>query len=142
MARGGRIQLDKKFVKQFEQELRMTIQKVGRGTKKATIQAAEEILDKSLQQVPLDYAGLAASAFIEVSGNYRTGFQATVGYGGNGDPVNPRTGKRASEYMVVVHEDLKAEHEVGKSKFLEDPINEYKNQFVHRSATIINDFLK
>ena len=68
------------------------------------------------------------SAFYEVTrrsdvSGYR--YEGVVGYGGNGDPVNPRTGRRASSYMVEVHEDLSVVHPTGKAKFLEDPVREY-----------------
>jgi hypothetical protein len=53
-------------------------------------------------------------------------YQGEVGYGGNGDPVNPRTGKRASSYMVDLHENMDTPHQNGKAKFLEDPVREYQ----------------
>jgi hypothetical protein len=71
---------------------------------------------------------MLASAFYEVSRRTDVGgyvYAARVGYGGNGDPINPRTGKRASQYMVKLHEDLTTPHHNGKAKFLEDPVREF-----------------
>lgn len=124
MARGGRITLDLNF-SDFERAMQAAISRVERGTKKATIAACEEIKKRSLEQVPRDTETIAKSFFYEIHGSYRN-FTATIGYGGNGDPVNPKTGKRASEYMVKVHEDLEARHpRGGKAKFFEDPLREY-----------------
>ena len=115
---------------QFEARCEAAIRNLGRGTKKATIAACEEILGNSMSQVPKDTYTLLMSAFYDVSRRSDTSaaryvYEAIVGYGGNGDPVNPKTGRRASSYMVAVHEDLSAVHPVGKAKFLEDPVREY-----------------
>ncbi|MNU03208.1 hypothetical protein D3C72_2471540 [compost metagenome] len=66
-------------------------------------------------------------------------FSAEIGYGGNGDPVNPKTGRRASEYMVVVHEDLSAKHTTGNAKFLERPVASYQLKFGAKIADILRD---
>ena len=108
------------------------ITKVGNGSRKALIEACNIISEESLNQVPRDTNTLALSQYWEVTGNYRTGWSATIGYGGNGDPVNPKTGKTASSYMLAVHEDLTAVHIHGKAKFLEDPIRDFaRERFPH-----------
>jgi hypothetical protein len=70
------------------------------------------------------------SAYYEVSRRSDTSlstwaYEAIIGYGGNGNPINPKTGYPASSYMLAVHEDLLAFHPVGKAKFLEDPVRDY-----------------
>lgn len=121
----------------FENFLEVNISKVLRGTKRATKAACEEILANSLDQVPRDTNTLADSAFYEVLGSY-SNFTGIVGYGGNGDPVNPRTLQPASYYMIAVHEDLSAHHPTGKAKFLEDPVNDYAVKFAPNAASIIS----
>jgi hypothetical protein len=135
MAKGGRSSITVDF-SAFEKQLLITMDRVERGTKKATIAACQEILRRSLQQVPRDTETLAKSAFYEVKGN-RKNFVGYVGYGGNGDPRNPKTAQAASKYMVVVHEDLSAKHKVGKAKFLEDPVREYQKEHLARAANIL-----
>ncbi|NLD21611.1 MAG: hypothetical protein GX664_03895 [Bacteroidales bacterium] len=135
MARGGRAAFNIEYSK-FSKSLEVLLSKVERGTKKATRQACEEILAESLRQVPKDTNTLAKSAFYEIHGKYRN-FTATIGYGGNGDPINPKTGRPASDYMVVVHEDLQAHHPVGKAKFLEDPVREYQRKMRQTYARAI-----
>lgn len=120
----------KKVLDTFNARCEFAIRNVGRGTKKATEEAAKEILAESLFQVPKDTTTLMQSAFYEVHRRTDTAattwaYEATIGYGGNGDPINPKTGKPASSYMVAVHEDLRAWHISGKAKFLEDPVREY-----------------
>lgn len=122
------IDMDDKSLKNFNKQCNIAIEKVGNGSRKALIAACEEILADSMAQVPTDTFTLLLSAFWEVTGHYKTGWQATIGYGGNGDPVNPKTGKPASYYAVYVHEDLQAQHPVGKAKFLEDPVREYARE--------------
>lgn len=140
MARGGRANFDIDF-SEFERSLDVVMSRVERGTKRATRAACEEILEASLDQVPRDTNALAESAYYEIKGKYRN-FVGVIGYGGNGDPVNPKTGRPASEYMVAVHEDLEAKHADGtKAKFLEDPVKQYQEKFAVNSATIIKEDL-
>lgn len=122
--------LSNKEVEKFEARCELAIRNVLNGSKKATTAAAEEILKESLLQVPKNTSTLMASGFYEVqrrtdtADSYYT-YEAIIGYGGNGDPVNPITGEPASYYMLAVHEDLTAIHPNGKAKFLEDPVREY-----------------
>ena len=128
---------DQKSLDHFEAQCEAAIRNLGKGTRKATIAACEEILGNSMAEVPKDTYTLLMSAFYEVT--KRTdisspSFEAIVGYGGNGDPVNPKTGRRASSYMVKVHEDLSAYHSTGKAKFLEDPVREYARENFPRTV--------
>lgn len=116
---------EKKSLKDFEAQCNIAISKLGNGSRKALIEACEEILDESMMQVPVDTSTLMDSAYWEVKGHWRTGWNATIGYGGNGDPINPKTGRPASSYAVAVHEDLSVVHPIGKAKYLEDPVRAY-----------------
>lgn len=126
--------IDRSELRNFNASCEAFITKVGRGTRKATLEACRVISEDSLNQVPRDTDTLAQSQFWEVTGNYRVGFSAVIGYGGNGDPINPRTGQRASSYMVAVHENLTANHPIGKAKFLEDPVRAYALERFPRTA--------
>jgi len=134
-----RTTVDFRFTKhevgKFDASCAVAMRNIFRGTKKATIAACEEILKMSLLEVPRDTSTLADSAFYEVSVREDIKshvFEAIVGYGGNGDPINPKTGKPASSYMVAVHERLDVHHPVGKAKFLEDPVRRFANENFHR----------
>lgn len=131
----------------FNAQCEAAIRNLGKGTKKATIAACEEILFNSKVEVPKDTYALVSSAFYKVSRRTDTAastwsYEAIVGYGGNGDPVNPKSGKRASFYMLKVHEDLSAYHQTGKAKFLEDPVRDYaKDKFARTVFTYAQESL-
>lgn len=121
---------DRQSFRAFNARCEFAIRNIDRGTKKATIAAAEEIMAASRAQVPILTSTLLQSAYYTVNRRTDTAsttwaYEATLGYGGNGDPINPTTGMPASSYMVAVHEDLNATHPIGKAKFLEDPVREY-----------------
>ena len=135
----GQFTFSKKEASQFGDRCEASIRNVFSGTKKATEAACQEILGNSMAEVPKDTHTLLMSAFYEVSRRSDTAastwaYEAILGYGGNGDPINPRTGQPASTYMVDVHEDLTARHPVGKAKFLEDPVREYANNNFKRTV--------
>lgn len=116
---------DKKSLNDFDAQCSVAISKLGNGSRKALMQACEDILEDSMAQVPIDTSTLMLSAYWEIRGHWKTGWDAVIGYGGNGDPINPKTGKPASSYAVAVHEDLSAHHPIGKAKYLEDPVRAY-----------------
>lgn len=123
-----RIDFDKKSLRDFEAACEVAIRNVMTGSKKATTEACEEILRNSKEQVPTETTTLRQSGFYEVNrrGDVKGyAYEGIIGYGGNGNPINPKTGIAASEYMVAVHEDMTAVHPNGKAKFLEDPVREY-----------------
>lgn len=131
--------VNNKELKQFDAKCEAAIRNVFRGTKKATEAACQEILGNSMAEVPKDTYTLLMSAFYEVTRRSDTAastwaYEGVLGYGGNGDPINPKTGRPASAYMVDVHEDLSARHRNGKAKFLEDPVREYANNNFKRTV--------
>lgn len=82
-------------------------------TARALYSEANKIFIDSQAQVPIDTGALRASGI--VTKPYVVGTTATVqiSYGG-----------AAAPYAVIVHEDLEANHPVGKAKFLEDPLTQ------------------
>lgn len=125
---------DERSFREFDAQCNVAISKLGNGSRKALMAACEEILGESMAQVPQDTSTLLMSAFWEINGHWKTGWDAIIGYGGNGDPVNPKTGKPASSYMLAVHEDLSAVHPIGKAKYLEDPVREYARERFPRTV--------
>lgn len=125
---------DQASLNSFNASCQVAISKLGNGSRKALVEACEEIMNESLAQVPQDTSTLLLSAFWEVDGDYKTGWNATLGYGGNYDPINPKTGKPASSYMLAVHENLSARHPIGKAKFLEDPVRAYAEEKFPRTV--------
>lgn len=131
--------LDISELRKFDARCEAAMRNIGRGSKKATEAACREILATSKLQVPFGTGTLYASAFYEVTRRTDTArtvwsYEGIVGYGGNGDPVNPVTGEKASSYMMAVHENLAAFHANGKAKFLEDPVREYARENFPRTV--------
>ena len=126
--------LDYNSLSNFNARCEAAINRVGNGSRKALVEACNEIIENSLAQVPYATGTLGLSAFWEITGSYKTLWEASLGYGGNGDPVNPKTGKPASSYALIVHEDLYAHHPIGKAKFLEDPVREYAREKYPRTV--------
>lgn len=135
---------DKQSLDKFDAQCNVALSKLGNGSRKALVEACNVILGESMAQVPQETSTLLMSAFWEVNGHYTTGWNAIIGYGGNGDPINPKTGKPASSYMMAVHENLSAHHPIGKAKFLEDPVREYaatnfpRTVFKHAQESLAN----
>lgn len=121
--------------RKFASSMEAVIRNVYTGTKRATEQACQEILEDSLRQVPRDTGTLASTAFYDVQRRRTTkrytyegivGYAGMVGAGYSHDRFNPKSRRAASEYAFIVHEDLGAVHpNGGKAKFLEDPVRDY-----------------
>lgn len=125
---------------EFQKSLRSTVKDVGVGSEEGVLKTVHEITEETLKQVPRQYGTLAKSYQFKIRSSDAM-ILAELGYGRNGDPVDRRTGKHASEYMVVVHEDLEAVHEVGKAKYLEDPWRKYAPKFRQNIADSVNKYL-
>jgi hypothetical protein len=100
--------------------------------------AAREALEESLAQVPKVTGTLADSAFMHKIGNA----EYMIGYG-DSSSVNPKSKRAASDYMVQIHEDMALQHEHGgKAKFLEDPVNQYAEDFQMEVVAALQEGLK
>ena len=66
----------------------------------------------SQEQVPIKYGILKASGQVTLPTYSEHSVEVDIGYGG-----------AASDYALVVHENLEAHHPHGKAKYLEDPVN-------------------
>lgn len=77
--------------------------------------AAEVILDASQADVPVDTGDLKRSGY-----TIRRGKKATIGYR---DPVS-----------VIVHENMRARHERGRAKFLENAMNSHRDEALEAIA--------
>lgn len=111
-------EVDKGSIKNLQAHLDRATFLFIKNSREAVRQEVDEIMEESQAQVPFDTGTLAQSAFIEED----TAGNITFGYGGPNDSINPKTGQKSSEYMMVVHERLDVFHPTGKAKFFEDPL--------------------
>lgn len=119
----------------FRNYLRKLDAESKQAAKEAMKESLKELSEEILRQVPRDTNTLVNSYSFKIvdEGDQVT---AKFGFALTKDPVNPKTGLRASQYMLAVHEDLSARHpNGGKAKFLEDPIRDFQAEF-YRKATV------
>lgn len=85
------------------------------------VQIGEEIMaDSKEHYVPVRTGALRASGNVQIEKQDRN-FTVVMGFGGV-----------ASEYAVVVHEDMTAHHTVGSAKYLETPYRKGTSDFADR----------
>jgi hypothetical protein len=85
--------------------------------------ADQVIMTESAVECPRDTWTLVNSRFVKRPVEFAGGVFVDMGYGGPNDRKNPKNKKMASEYMIIVHEDLLGHnYKVGGPKFLENPV--------------------
>lgn len=126
--------------KQFKQKLMATGSSIKRGSVNIALSEAEDIMAESIEQVPKDTGTLAEAAFVE-KGKSALG-NTVVRFGYRPDKVNNKSRVTTGEYMIRVHEDMEMKHDNGKSKFLEDPINDYRKKAPNSIGAKIKELIK
>ena len=113
-----------------------TIVRVRRERRKIVKAEAEEILQESLAQVPVDTGTLKNSAYIREfdDGSYEVGY-------GKGSAVNPKSHRVASDYMLAQHENSTLTHPIGKDHFLSDPVREHQQRYEAKMARKMSQVL-
>lgn len=127
-------------------DLEKTLKALGRlnaEQKQALAQAmfteANLVMTTSKRQVPVDTGALRSTGHVRLAQIKGEVVSVELGYGGpagSGDPTgggrnytSNQTGRVVASgekvgYGYYVHEDLEAQHTVGKAKFLEEPLTE------------------
>jgi len=90
---------------------------------KAIYQEAQIEMTESKRRVPVDTGVLRASGFVQDPEKSGGNISVTLAYGG-----------AASEYAVIVHEDLEAFHPIGQAKYLESVLKESAKYMAARIA--------
>ena len=97
----------------------------------AMIEEQEKVMASAKERTPVDFGVLRASGTVlppKISG---TGVEVVAGFGG-----------AASDYAVIVHEDLSANHPTGQSKFLESAFLERAHEMPRALAAGVYAALK
>lgn len=142
---GVTMKLDERSIRSFKKNVDALIYAEGEYAKEDIADFCDEVLKLSNQLVPVDTGTLAESAGYKITkkGN---GYSARMGYGVTKNPVNPRTGKRASSYAGEVHENyhftesdgVKAN---GQGKFFEKALYQYTEDFYRRNKESLRELL-
>lgn len=96
--------------------------------REAMTEALNELQQEIIYMTPRDTNTLVNSFSFRIVDETNI-MRAVFGFGLEKDMVNPKTGQKASEYVIAVHEDLEAYHPQGSAKFLETPVNRFRDKF-------------
>lgn len=99
------------------------VERARAGAAQASYEEGEVEMTMSKRQVPVDTGALRSTGHVEPPQWQGDTVTVGLGYGG---PAGPGF-KRDVGYAVWVHENLMAHHEVGKAKYLEDPMRDEVN---------------
>lgn len=103
---------------------------------------AELIMTDSKKEVPVDTGSLRSSGFVDQPKQTGQTISIKLGYGGIATKINPKSGEITAVYAIYVHENMNVHHEVGKAKFLQDPIYKAKNRMLFRIASRVKRLLE
>lgn len=136
-----RFQVDARSLRSFKKKVDVAGRGVVGATKDGLIDFCEEVLLDATQLVPIDTGALATSADYQIRGSSKKGYTARMGYGIlRRNPVNRRTGKRASDYAGIVHEQIR-QHENGQAKFFEQALYLHEDELETFTGKRISRYL-
>lgn len=96
----------------------------------AVVDEMDAVMEEAKRRTPVDTGTLRGSGVVVGPEKQGTQVTAIAGFGG-----------AASDYAVVVHEDLSASHGVGEAKFLERPMLERAGQIPRNLAVRLAQYL-
>lgn len=134
------LSLNKASQKKLEAALKKITLRVHEKSKVKMKQNAQAIMEESKAEVPVDTGTLLSTAFVGETDDNEDGFGISFGYDGNA--LNPKNRTMAVRYMVQVHEDLTVHHEIGKAKFLEDPVRRNESKLLRDIALAVKESVK
>ena len=136
-----KFQVDARTLRSFKKNVSIAGRGVVNSTKDGLIEFCEEVLLDSVQLVPIDTGALAQSNDYKITGSAKKGYKAKLGYAiGKRNPVNRRTGQRASSYAGTVHEHI-VQHENGQAKFFEQALYRHENELETYTGKAIKKYL-
>lgn len=136
-----RFKVDARSLRSFRKNVSIAGRGVANSTKDGLIEFCEEVLLDSVQLVPIDTGALAQSNDYKITGNASKGYKAKLGYAiGKRNPVNRRTGQRASAYAGTVHEQI-IQHENGQAKFFEQALYRHEDELETYTGHAIKKYL-
>ena len=134
--------VDARSLRSMKKNVDIAMAGVAGCTKESIRDFCNAILFDAVQLVPIDTGALANSADFEIRGSSRKGYEARVGFGvGKRNPVNKRTGKPASSYAGIVHEQIGTVHQNGQAKFFEQALFQHEQELETKTGKAIRDYL-
>ena len=136
-----KFKVDARSLRSFKKNIDVAFQGIAACTKEEIVDFCELVLLDATQLVTIDTGALAHSADFKITGTKKKGFKAKMGYGiGKRNPVNKRTGKKASTYAAAAHEQMKP-HYNGQSKFFEQALYLHEDELETKTGQSIRKYL-
>lgn len=95
-------------LEQVEMNINRLIRDNWTDAKKGLREEANIILNNAVRQTPREFGDLRRSGTVEETKDTKREYEATIGFN--------------ESYAAAVHENLNAHHDIGKAKYLEDPL--------------------
>ena len=135
----GNLRMDWQSVKRFEKTLKAVHISVVRNSEQMLREMASQIMENSTAMAPFDTGTIVASRFLgDVQGAGTDEQIIHFGYAGpDTDQINPKTFKRASEYVVEVHEGF-TPLQTGQPFFLLTPLTASKHEFRRKAEQLFS----
>lgn len=134
--------VDERSIRSFKRNVDALVSAVGEYAKEDIKDFCEDVLLDANKLVPIDTGTLARSAGYKVTSlGKNKGYSARMGYGIFRNPTNPRTGKPASAYATIVHEDLGQAHDNGEAKFFEKALYMHVSEFYRSNKESLQSML-
>lgn len=93
---------------QVEMNINRLIRNNWTDAKKGLLQEANIVLNHAIPQTPREYGDLRRSGAVEETKDTKREYEVTIRFN--------------ESYAAAVHENLNAHHDIGKAKYLEDPL--------------------
>jgi len=130
---GGNLEFDRRSIRQLAQNLEVVRTRALEGASEAMFAFSEAVLDRSLGEIPRNTGTAASTVYVTPATEQSGGeeLKSAFGYAGpETDLRNPESGDMVSEYIVDIHEGIGLTLQSGKTKFLEDPLNASRGEFI------------
>lgn len=129
---------DKEIIERMKQIVREHPKELAQ----ALYEESELLMTKSKEQIPVDTGAAKNSAHVDEPIISFDNVSIELGYGGTATKINPKSGELTTTYLIKLHENMDVRHKVGKAKFLEDPVKEWKSTLVTKLVEKVQTILR
>lgn len=95
-------------LEQVEANINRLVRNNWNDAKKGLLEEANIVLNQSIRQTPREFGDLRRSGTVEETKDTKHEYEVTIGFN--------------ESYAAAIHENLNAHHDIGKAKYLEDPL--------------------
>ena len=141
----GNLKVRRDSIKALERQLQATTQRVRQSVATDLRVLTRTLVNRAKQRAPYYTGATRSTAYTVAPEQVSDGVKASLGFAGpDSDRMNPETGRMVSEYIAEIHEGYGPAGQPlvsGEPKFLENTINESKEEFRQFIARSVADAL-